>query len=90
MALRPYAAAKRTLSATDKLGEVNWGLLLLICLIAIAGIYFFYDSDIPIAVFLGLPLLFNDPSTSPRTESGRIVSLPVFIAHGSVDAFELK
>ena len=38
MALRPYAAAKRTLSATDKLGEVNWGLLLLICLVAIAGI----------------------------------------------------
>jgi len=43
MALRPYAAAKRTLSATDKLGEVNWGLLLLICLIAIAGIAMLYS-----------------------------------------------
>jgi hypothetical protein len=39
---------------------------------AATGIYFFYDSYIPIAVFLGMHLLFNDPSTSPRTESGRI------------------
>jgi hypothetical protein len=40
---------------------------------AATGIYFFYDSYIPIAVFLGMHLLFNDPSTSPRTELGRIV-----------------
>jgi hypothetical protein len=40
---------------------------------AVTGIYFFYDSYIPIAVFLGMNLLFNDPSTSPRTELGRIV-----------------
>ena len=37
---------------------------------AVTGIYFFYDSYIPIAVFLGMHLLFNDPSTSPRTEWG--------------------
>jgi hypothetical protein len=36
------------------------------------GVYYFYDSYIPIAVFLGMHLLFNDPSTSPRTELGRI------------------
>ena len=36
------------------------------------GIYFFYDSYIPIAVFLGMHLLFTDPSTSPRTELGRL------------------
>jgi hypothetical protein len=36
------------------------------------GVYFFYDSYIPIAVFLGMHLLFTDPSTSPRTELGRI------------------
>jgi hypothetical protein len=36
------------------------------------GTYYFYDSYIPIAVFLGMHLLFTDPSTSPRTESGRI------------------
>jgi hypothetical protein len=40
---------------------------------AITGVYFFYDSYIPIAVFLGMHLLFNDPSTSPRTELGRII-----------------
>ena len=39
---------------------------------AATGVYFFYDSYIPIAVFLGMHLLFNDPSTSPRTELGRI------------------
>ena len=39
---------------------------------ALTGIYFFYDSYIPIAVFLGMHLLFTDPSTSPSTELGRI------------------
>ena len=37
------------------------------------GTYFFVDSYIPVAVFLGMHLLFTDPSTSPRTELGRIV-----------------
>jgi hypothetical protein len=40
---------------------------------ATTGVYFFYDSYIPIAVFLGMHLLFTDPSTSPRTELGRII-----------------
>jgi hypothetical protein len=40
---------------------------------AATGIYFFYVSYIPIAVFLGMHLLFTDPSTSPRTELGRII-----------------
>jgi hypothetical protein len=40
---------------------------------AATGIYFFYDSYIPISVFLGMHLLFCDPSTSPRTELGRIL-----------------
>jgi hypothetical protein len=39
---------------------------------AITGTYFFFES-IPIAVFLGMHLLFTDPSTSPRTELGRII-----------------
>ena len=43
MALRPYAAAKRTLSAADKLLEVNWGLVLLIVLIGCAGIAMLYS-----------------------------------------------
>jgi hypothetical protein len=39
---------------------------------AIYGTYYFYDSYIPIAVFLGMHLLFTDPSTAPRTELGRM------------------
>jgi hypothetical protein len=40
---------------------------------AATGVYFFYDSYIPIAVFLGMHLLFTDPSTSPASELGRIL-----------------
>jgi hypothetical protein len=40
---------------------------------AVTGVYFFHDAFIPIAVFLGMHLLFTDPSTSPRTELGRII-----------------
>ncbi len=37
MTLRPYAAARRTLSIADKLYEINWGLVLLITIIASIG-----------------------------------------------------
>lgn len=40
---------------------------------AVTGTYFFLDSYVPIAVFLGMHLLFTDPSTSPRTELGRLI-----------------
>ncbi len=40
---------------------------------ALTGTYYFFDAYIPIAVFLGMHLLFTDPSTSPRTEGGRII-----------------
>jgi hypothetical protein len=40
---------------------------------AATGTYFFFDSYIPIAVFLGMHLLFTDPSTSPRSELGRVI-----------------
>ena len=40
---------------------------------ALTGTYFFIDSYVPIAVFLGMHLLFTDPSTSPRTELGRLM-----------------
>jgi hypothetical protein len=40
---------------------------------AATGIFFFYDSYIPIAVFLGMQLLFTDPATSPRTDLGRVI-----------------
>jgi hypothetical protein len=40
---------------------------------AATGSYFFSDSHVPIAVFLGMHLLFTDPATSPRTQLGRIL-----------------
>ena len=40
---------------------------------AATGSYYFFDSHVPIAVFLGMHLLFTDPSTAPRTELGRII-----------------
>jgi hypothetical protein len=40
---------------------------------AATGSYYFLDSHVPIAVFLGMHLLFTDPSTSPRTELGRLI-----------------
>jgi hypothetical protein len=35
------------------------------------GVPYFLDSEIPAAVFLGLHLLITDPSTSPRTPTGK-------------------
>jgi len=43
MISRPYAAAKRTLGLADKLLEVNWGLVLLITIIATGGIAMLYS-----------------------------------------------
>jgi hypothetical protein len=40
---------------------------------AATGSYYFVDSHVPIAVFLGMHLLFTDPATSPRTLTGRIL-----------------
>jgi len=37
------------------------------------GTYLFFDSHIPVPVFLGMHLLFTDPSTSPRSEGGRVL-----------------
>ena len=37
------------------------------------GVYWFFDTNIPIAVFLGLHLLVTDPTTSPKTELGRFI-----------------
>ena len=37
------------------------------------GLYYFVDSNIPIAVFLGLHLLITDPATSPRKNAGKVI-----------------
>jgi TPR repeat protein len=38
----------------------------------LTGVYLFVDSNVPIAVFLGLHLLMTDPATTPRSSLGRI------------------
>jgi len=40
--------------------------------LSITGVPYFLDSAIPTAVFLGLHLLVTDPSTSPRTPTGKL------------------
>ena len=57
---------------------------------SVAGVPYFLDSDVPIAVFLGLHLLITDPSTSPRTPTGRLVfgilyGLGVFVLYTILD-----
>src|SRR5262249_8548425 len=43
MTTRPYAAARRTLSFTDKLLEINWALVLIIAIIASIGFAMLYS-----------------------------------------------
>jgi len=62
-----FGVASMTLSAV--LTTYLFGL----AYFAATGTYFFYDSYIPISVFLGMHLLFTDPSTSPRSELGRVI-----------------
>jgi hypothetical protein len=61
---------------------------------AVTGVPYFVDSDIPSAVFLGLHLLVTDPSTSPRTPFGRAIfgvlyGLGVFALYGLLGALGL-
>lgn len=54
---------------------------------AATGVYFFYDSYIPISVFLGMHLLFTDPATAPRSPLGRVL-YGVFYGLSTVALYE--
>jgi Sel1 repeat len=56
-----------TLSAAGALVALN------LAYTAATGVYYFVDSTIPIAVFLGLHLLVTDPATSPRRNTGKVI-----------------
>jgi hypothetical protein len=58
---------------TMTMAAVATVMLFNLAYLAIFGSYFFIDAYVPAAVFLGMHLLFTDPSTSPRTELGRIM-----------------
>ena len=60
-----FGVARTTLAAVLSLYAFS------VAYFAATGTYFFYDSHIPVQVFLGMHLLFTDPSTSPRSELGR-------------------
>jgi len=56
------------------------------------GVYHFVDSNIPVAVFLGLQLLVTDPATSPRRHLGKIIfgalyGVGVFAAYSALSWF---
>jgi hypothetical protein len=62
--------------------------------VAVTGVPYFVDSEIPSAVFLGLHLLVTDPSTSPRMPLGRAIfgvlyGLGVFALYALLGAFGL-
>jgi len=59
---------------------------------AIFDVPYFLDSEIPSAVFLGLHLLVTDPSTSPRTPTGKLIfgilyGIGVFVLYSLLSAF---
>lgn len=62
-----FGVASMTLTAVAS--AYGAGLLYFVA----TGTYFFRDSYIPAAVFLGMHLLFTDPSTSPRSGMGRVL-----------------
>ena len=67
-----FGVAAMTMSAV----ATTW--LFILGYYALTGSHFFSPAAlgggaVPIAAFLGMHLLFNDPSTSPRTELGRIM-----------------
>jgi hypothetical protein len=61
-----FGVATMTASAVVTLYAIS------LAYVGLNGTYLFYDTHIPIAVFLGMHLLFTDPSTSPHTHTGRI------------------
>ena len=70
------------------------GMLFLLASVygATTGTYWFVDTGIPVAVFLGLHLLITDPATSPRNGWGRFLfgafyGAVVFALYGLLDFF---
>jgi TPR repeat protein len=61
-----FAVTLMTLAAAATLGALN------VAYTEWTGTYFFLSVNIGATVFLGLHLLITDPSTSPRTNLGRI------------------
>ncbi len=77
-----------TLSAAAVLYALN------LAYTASTGLYWFVDTGMPAAVFLGVILLVTDPATSPRKNFGKILfgvmyGAGVFVLFGVLDRYEL-
>ncbi len=59
--------------ASMTLAAVATTLAFSLAYFAATGVHFFFEPSVPIAVFLGMHLLFTDPSTAPRSELGRLL-----------------
>lgn len=77
-----FGVARMTLAAVVTLYTIS------LVYFALTGTYLFYDTHIPVPVFLGMHLLFTDPSTSPRGELGRIM-FGVLYGAGTAACFAL-
>lgn len=64
---RFFGVTLMTLSATAMLALLN------VIYTEVTGTYFFVSVNIGATVFLGMHLLVTDPSTSPRTNVGRVI-----------------
>ncbi|MGH7294245.1 MAG: RnfABCDGE type electron transport complex subunit D, partial [Polyangiaceae bacterium] len=62
-----FAVTPMTLAAVGTV--IAWDLVYL----RVTGGYFFIDTSIPAAVFLGAIFLFTDPATAPRSRAGRVI-----------------
>jgi hypothetical protein len=62
-----FSVTLMTLSAAGTLYLMN------VAYTRATGTYQFLDTNIPIAVFLGLHLLMTDPATSPRSNVGKVM-----------------
>lgn len=61
-----FGVARTTISAAITLYAIG------LVYFASTGTYLFYDAYIPPAVLIGMTLLVTDPSTSPRSDLGRL------------------
>ena len=80
-----FGVATMTMAAAVTLYALGLGYF------ALTGTYWFVDAYIPVAVFLGMHLLITDPSTSPRSEAGRLAfgalyAASVFVLYGLLGA----
>jgi hypothetical protein len=62
-----FSVTLLTFSAAAMLG------LLTLLYTQITGVYIFIDTNISVAVFLGLHLLMTDPATTPRSSLGKVI-----------------